>query len=126
MDMVTIDRTYKTLFLIACCLLCLCSCNKEDAQDDANTDLFNVSIAHYSSPGNKSYIVPGENHEFACWNDGDRIGSVVAMDATVSICARVNAVREQAASRFRADLRKKPVSESFSAAQIMGAADVLR
>ena len=62
----------------------------------------------------------------ACWNDGDRIGSVVAMDATVSVCARVDAAREQAASRFRADLRKKPVSESFSAAQIMGAADVLR
>lgn len=62
----------------------------------------------------------------ACWNDGDRIGAVVAMDATVSVCARVDAAREQAASRFRADLRKKPVSESFSAAQIMGAADVLR
>lgn len=84
MDMVTIDRTYKTLFLIACCLLCLCSCNKEDAQDDANTDLFNVSIAHYSSPGNKSYIVPGENHEFACWNDGDKI-NINGVKKTLSI-----------------------------------------
>lgn len=84
MDMVTIDKTHKTLFLIACCILCLCSCNKEDDQDDTNADLFNVSIAHYSSPGNKSYIVPGENHEFACWNDGDKI-NINGVEKTLSI-----------------------------------------
>lgn len=74
----------------------------------------------------RTRAIQGVRLAMASWNDGDRIGAVVAMDATVSVCARVDAACEQAASRFRADLRKKPVSESFSAAQIMGAADVLR
>ena len=74
----------------------------------------------------RTRAIQGVRLAMSCWNDGDRIGAVVAMDATVSVCARVDAACEQAASRFRADLRKKPVSESFSAAQIMGAADVLR
>ena len=61
-----------------------------------------------------------------CWNDGDRLGSIVTTDATLSLCSRLDAAKEQAAVRFRSDLRKKLASETFSVAEIRNAADLLR
>ena len=70
--------------------------------------------------------VMGTRLAMLCWNDGDRLGSIVTMDATVALCSRLDPAKEQAAARFRNDLRKKPASEAFSVAEIKGAADVLR